>query len=262
MRRLLMLSVLSLVVSSATFATPAHASDDAAEIGGITTTILLVGADAAFFANAIAVTARGGRMEPKVALAQSLVTAPQAIGLDVGMGIVATQRDGSEILAGMAPLGMVVNTLFVHAMWTGSRPEHDVREVFAASSVIGVNAGWTSALLGYAIDPGLDMQPLGIAMALTSSISVGVSLPYAVERPGFRAGWIGNAAWATTLFGFGVAGAVGLLDPSDRDEDRRGPHHSAPPSRAHDVRVGFGPVDVTPIVPDDAVGAMGIVGDW
>ncbi len=261
MRRLT-LSVLLAATASVALPSSAHAGDDASDIAGITAAILFIGTDAAFFANAIATTALGTRAEPKVSLAQTIVTAPQVPGVALGLGILGTERDGSGIAAGMAPFGMVVNTLFAHAVWTSARPEHDVREVFAASSVIGVNAGWTSLSFGYAIEPKADMQPLGIAMAVTSGISVGVSLPYALERPGFRAGWIGNAAWATTLFGFGVAGAVGLLDPSERHEDRRGPHHSRPPASPDGVHLGFGPVDVSPIVPDDAVGAMGLVGHW
>lgn len=249
------------LVASLAIAAPVRASDDATEVAGITSAVLLVGADVAFFANAIATTARGGRVEPKVSLAQSIVTAPQVLGVGVGMGIVATESDGSEILAGMAPFGMMVNTLFSHGVWTSVRPEHDVREVFAASSVIGVNAGWTSVLFGYAVEPKLDMRPLGVAMAVTSGIGVSVSLPYALERPGFRAGWIGNAAWAGTLFCFGVAGAAGMLDPSDRHVDPRGPHHSRT-DRDPRPRVGFGPVDVVPIVPGDATFAMGMVGVW
>jgi hypothetical protein len=247
---------------------PADASDDAAEIGGVTAAIVLAATDLSFFGHAIAVTARGEPVDASVSLAQAIVTGPQAIAFEIGMAAVATEGDGSEILAGMAPFGMVVNTLFIHGVWTTNRPEHDVREVFAASSVMGVNAGWTSVLIGYAIEPDMDMEPIGVAMALTSAINVGVSAPYALARPGFRSGWVGMAGWSTLLFAYGVAGALGVWTPEPENE--RGPGHAA----VSDLT--FGPIGLAPspprrfghpplpgaAVPSISTGAFGLRGRW
>lgn len=244
----------SLSASTLLLGRPAIAADDALEVASVTAAILLASADLSFFGHAIATAARDEPIDRGVTTAGAIVTGPQALSFEIAMAMVATERDGSEILAVMAPWGMITNSVFVHAVWSNARPEHSPREIFAAASVIGVNAGWTSVLIGYAAEPAMDMKPIGLAMAVTSGINLGVSLPMALRRPGFRGGWIGMSGWSGALFAMGLAGAVGAWTPTE--EDPRGPHH------AGSSRVYVGPIGVEPIVAGDPAGALGLHGHW
>jgi hypothetical protein len=240
----------ALIAAAVAWATPASASDDALEVMGIGGVVALALGDVAFFGYAVANTAANQPPDRNVSIAQAVYTAPQSLGFQIGMAALPGERDGSEILAGVAPIGMVVNTLFAHGVWLAARPNHDLREAFAGSSVMGVNAGWTSVVLGYAIEPDMDMEALSPAIVVTSALGLGVSIPYAVLRPGFRTGWIGNAVWSGGLFTYGVAAAFGAWTPEE-DADPLGWVDS----------LRFGPVAVVP-PGDSPAGAMGVVGRW
>jgi len=136
---------------AAVFLTPAEAAaeDDVVEILGPSFAIAVALGDLAFFTHALVGAAVDQPMDRTVSIAQASFSAPQVLGFSVGMLALPSERDGAEILAGVAPFGMVANTLFVHGVWTAARPDHDVRKVFAASSVIGINAGWTHVIAGY-----------------------------------------------------------------------------------------------------------------
>lgn len=193
-------------------ATPAtaRADDDVVVVLAVVGAALFAGADVTFTAYSGGTAARVEEPDQTWMTAQSIVTTPQALALNVGMGVIASEDDdeGYSLLA--LPVVAWINTLSVYSTWTVGAPgviQPDQR--FGVSWLAGTNAAFTAAAIGAMADDRL--SPLWISIPEVGLMGAEAAFAgvRAAQDENWRGGWAAMAAWSGVLAVHGVLSIIG-----------------------------------------------------
>jgi hypothetical protein len=207
-RRHLVSAALSLGLVAA-LERPARANDDGAA-AAVVVGIALAVADVTFGAYDIVFAARDSRPARGWAIAESVVTTPQAL---VANGIFAAYADDSSIdtapeTVAILLVPMALGSLSAHGIWSAGSDRIAPGVVFGASPLIATDVALTSVAIGRAARRRLGSRAFGIAQVVLTAPQVVLGAVQTSQDPVNRAGWISLTAWSGALLVHGIASAV------------------------------------------------------
>ncbi len=230
MKRVVGAGTLALLV---TLAWPgvARADDDVVVAFGVTGVVLLAGVDVTFTAYSGGTAARVEEPDQAWMTAQSIVTAPQSLAVNVGMAVIAAEDDdeGYSLLA--LPVASWVNGLAVYSTWSVGAPGKVAPDArFGVSFMAGTNAAFTAAAIGAMADERVSPLWISIPEVGLMGAEAAFSTVRAVQDENWRGGWAAMAAWSGVLFVHGTISLIGEgLGWNRRDDSFPLPEPPLPP---------------------------------
>lgn len=179
---------------------------------------LLFGADVAFTAVNVRAAVEQEELEEGWMIAQTIVTAPQAVIGDGLMVYGASVRDDQEVVALLAPVSLWLNTLATFSTWSLASRRTEVSDRFGVSWLLGANITLTAAAFGGTISnetghiPSLGVSIPELLIAIPETI--GCAYASSQDEQG-RSGWIALTAWSGALV---IHGTVSLILELGRDD--------------------------------------------
>jgi hypothetical protein len=194
-----------LALGLATSAAEARADDWEEALAGVAILGIVGGTDIGFVVHDAVLFAEGRRPAQPVAIAETAVGAPQALVLHIATAVLAHERGDNEVKLGLIGPSMVVTALTTHGSWALARPDESPNVLFGASTIIGVNAAWTTVSLSNLFDGRMPPSETGLLKMITTAPAAGWAIAEAVESERFTTGWIALSAWSSALFLHGAA---------------------------------------------------------
>ncbi|NUO50860.1 MAG: hypothetical protein HOV80_18565 [Polyangiaceae bacterium] len=188
----------------------ARADDDVVVALAVVGAALLAGADVTFTAYSGGTAARVEEPDQAWMTAQSIVTTPQALAINVGMGAIAAEDDdeGYSLLA--VPVVAWINALSIYSTWAVAAPGKVAPDQrWGVSWMAGTNAAFTAAAVGAMADERL--SPLWISIPEVGLMGAEAAFAgvRAAQDEKYRAGWAAMAAWSGVLAAHGIISIIG-----------------------------------------------------
>lgn len=197
---------------------PGEARAGSGEIAGVVALVAAGLADVGFTAYDLAVAGKGQLPTQGAAIAELVVTTPQALLVTGGLTAVLVDRVEHHPATALAILpSMWVDGLATHAIWRTATDRVRPDLLPALSLMIGANATLSTFAIAHAVKGRLLTRPLGVGAMLLTAPQIAVGIPAALKSDRDRNAWIGAVGWSSALFVHAlVSTIVGGPEP---DED-------------------------------------------
>lgn len=189
----------------------ARADDFAEAFIAVSGGALLFGADVAFTAVNVRAAIEQEDLEEGWMIAQTIVTAPQAVLGDGLMAFGASQDSDQEIVALFLPASIWLNSLATFSTWSLASRQTEVDDRLGVSWMLGANLTLTAAALGGTLSSDTGHVPsLAVSVPeLLIAIPETIGCAYAISGDDrARGGWIALTAWSSALV---IHGTVSLI---------------------------------------------------
>jgi hypothetical protein len=182
----------------------------------VETFLLLTGAsliaDVTFTIHDVWLLNNGERQNLGWSIAETALTAPQAIFLDYGVAWAHARGDADDILAMdvLAVLPAIWTTqLTTHGIWSIASDQVHLGDLYGLSWAIGANLTFTVGAVSGAFGKRFGGPVFGVIEMVGTAPSIAVGLYRSVrESEPDRAAWIALSAWSGALFLHGLASTI------------------------------------------------------
>ncbi len=165
-------------------------------------------ADATFSIHDGVLLHNGERQATGWAIAETALTAPQAIALDSALAYVHARGDDDELI----PIDVLTiipatwtSQLATHGIWSLASDKVRIEDRYGLSWAIGANLTLTVGAVSGAIGKRLPGPVFGIMEMVGTAPSIGVGLYRSIGHPDAdRHAWIALTAWSSALFMHGL----------------------------------------------------------
>lgn len=220
-------------------ATEASAGDEE-EIGAAVAITSFAAVDLSFAIRASVLAANEGDAQFGYSLAQSIVSAPQALAFNGAIIGLMGESDAPELFAALHVPATMTTALAIHGMWSLASPDEDQAFMFLASTSLAVNTMWTSFMIGTAASSRDRFDDegaiFGIYEVVTTAPGIAIGIHQALETNRFQPGWIAIASWSGINAFHGALFTAGVARGDD-DHD----YAALPATNLPVTNIGFGP---------------------
>ena len=198
---------------------PARADTDGGTVAAVAVVVGFVIADITFGVYDIGSAANGSLPAKPWAIAEAVVTTPEAVVAGGLLGVFSNERawetDPRTLL--LVFPASVFGSLSAHGIWGAATDRIPPAVLFGASPLIGTNVALTSFAIGRAAFGHLGGRPFGVLETVLTAPQVALGGVQASRDAANRPGWIALSAWSGALLVHGIASIIA------------GPHETPPP---------------------------------
>jgi hypothetical protein len=207
-----------------------------ADLGKSVETFLLITgasliADVTFTIHDVTLLRNGERQATGWAIAETVLTAPQAIFLDGALSYMHARGDDDDLI----PIDILTvfpatwtTQLATHGIWSLASDRARLGDLYGVSWAIGANLTFTAGAISGAFGKRLGGPVFGVLemIGTAPSIAVGIYRSVQPSEPD-RGAWIALSAWSGTLFLHGLLSTV-VPAPKKDEEDETATRHRLP----------------------------------